>query len=153
MRRWSLGFWQTVRRHGPRRGLFWASVGVFAVETVVSSLVLTAMVPVLAVAAIAAAASVMLAGEASTVASAVATVLPVGPLAAAFLAADAAMTVFSCAVTGTRPRVWMLLFPLLRVWDAVLCLRALVAAIGRGRPSDGRWRSPDRRAALSPVSP
>ncbi len=153
MRRWSLGFWQTVRRHGPRRGLFWASVGVFAVETVVSSLVLTAMVPVLVVAAIAAAASVMLAGEASTVASAVATVLPVGPLAAAFLAADAAMTVFSCAVTGTRPRVWMLLFPLLRVWDAVLCLRALVAAIGRGRPSDGRWRSPDRRAALSPVSP
>lgn len=150
MRRWSLGFWQTVRRHGPRRGLFWTSVGVFALETVVSSLVLAAMVPALILAALAAAAATVLTGEPATVAAAVASVLPVGPLATAFVVTDAAMTAFACAVTGTRPRVWMLLYPLLRVWDAVLCLRALVAALGR--PSDGRWRSPDRRAAFSPVS-
>lgn len=150
MRRWSLGFWQTVRRHGPRVGLFWASVGALAVETVVSSLVLTLMVPALVITAVAAVASTMLSGFAAEVAGTVATVLPVGPLAAAFLVADAAMTAFVCIVTATRPRVWMLLYPLLRVWDAVLCLRALVAALGR--PSDGRWRSPDRRAALSPAS-
>ncbi|MGN7188203.1 glycosyltransferase [Microbacterium enclense] len=150
MRRWSLGFWQTVRRHGPRRGLFWSSVGVFALETVVSSLVLAAILPVLLVGAVAALASVVLAGEAAATAAAVAVTLPVVPLALGFLAADTAMTVFVCAVSRTRPRVWMLLYPLMRVWDALLCLRALLAALGR--PSDGRWRSPDRRAALSPAS-
>jgi len=145
MRRWSLGFWQTVRRHGLRRGVFWASVGVFAVETVVSSILLAAVLPVLLVAGAAAVASVALAGESAATAGAIATVLPVGPLLAGFLAADVAMTVFACAVSGTRPRAWMALFALMRVWDAVLCLRAFVAAWGR--PSDGRWRSPDRRAA------
>ncbi|MDQ1084400.1 MULTISPECIES: glycosyltransferase family 2 protein [Microbacterium] len=151
MRRWSLGFWQTVRRHGLRRGLFWISVGVFAVETIVSSLVLTLMVPVVTIAALAAVTTTMVSGEAAVVVQTVATALPVGPLAAAFLVGDSVLTAFACVVTRTRPRAWMLLYPGLRVWDAMLCLRALVAAFGR--PSDGRWRSPDRRAALSPAAP
>lgn len=151
MRRWSLGFWQTVRRHGVRRGLFWASVGVFALETLLSSLVLAAVLPLLLVAGAAALASVLLPGEAGTTAGTIAAFLPAGPLAGGFLVADAAMTAFVCAVSRTRPRPWMLLFPLMRVWDAVLCLRSLAAALGR--PSDGRWRSPDRRAALSRPEP
>lgn len=145
VRRWSLGFWQTVRRHGPRHGLFWVSVGVFAVETVVSSLILAAALPVLLVAAVAAIGVAVLEGPAAQTAAAVSDALPVGPLALAFVLVDALMTVFACVVSRTRPRVRVLLFPLLRVWDAVLCLRALVTSWGR--PSDGRWRSPDRRPA------
>ncbi len=151
VRRWSLGFWQTVRRHGLRRGLFWASVGVFAIETVVSSLVLAAALPVLLVAGLAAGGAAVLTGPAAQTAAAVSAALPVAPLALAFLLVDALMTVFACALSGTRPRVWMLLFPLLRVWDAMLCLRALVSSWGR--PSDGRWRSPDRRPAALVAAP
>ncbi len=149
MRRWSLGFWQTVRRHGIRRGLFWTSVGVFATETVVASLVLAAVVPLLLLAALAAIASRVLSGPAADVAEAVAAVLPAVPFLVGLLFVDTVMTVFFCAVAPRRPHPSMVLFPLLRVWDAVLCLRALLAALGR--PSDGRWKSPDRRA-VAPVA-
>ncbi|WP_160897375.1 glycosyltransferase [Microbacterium sp. TL13] len=145
MRRWSLGFWQTVRRHGIRPGLFWTSVGVFAAETAVASLVIAAVVPALVVGALAALGGRLLSGSAAGVADAVAAAIPTVPLLVGFLLVDTVMTVFLCAVTRQPPRVSMLLFPLLRVWDAVLCLRALVAALGR--PSDGRWKSPDRRTA------
>ncbi|WP_295792241.1 glycosyltransferase family 2 protein [uncultured Microbacterium sp.] len=147
MRRWSLGFWQTVRRHGLRPGLFWTSVGVFAVETVVSSVALAAVLPLLLIAGVAALGALVLPPDAAAVAASVALALPAGPVATSFVIVDALMTAFVCAVSRQRPRIWMLLFPLLRVWDAVLCLRALAAALGR--PSDGRWRSPARRAALS----
>ncbi|WP_394685689.1 glycosyltransferase family 2 protein [uncultured Microbacterium sp.] len=145
VRRWSLGFWQTVRRHGLHPGLFWSSVGVFAVETVVSSLVLVAMLPLLLVGALAALVAAMADGTVAATAAGVAAALPVLPLAAGFLIVDFVMSAFTCAVSRTRPHPRMLVFPLLRVWDASLCLRALVAALGR--PSDGRWRSPDRRTS------
>ena len=145
MRRWSLGFWQTVRRHGLRPGLFWAAVGVFAVETAVSSVVLAAILPVVIVAAVAAVLGTLLTGAAGDMSAALSAALPVGPILLGFVVVDAAMTAFACAISRVRPRVWMVLFPLMRVWDAVLCLRSLGAALGR--PSDGRWRSPDRRAA------
>lgn len=143
VRRWSLGFWQTVRRHGLRRGLFWTSVGLFAAETLLSSAVLAVVVPVLLLAALAAWGGVILSGEGGAVSTAIAAALPVGPLAWGFVVVDVVMTVFACAVARVRPRWHMLLFPLMRVWDAVLCLSALAAAWGR--PSDGRWKSPDRR--------
>lgn len=151
VRRWSLGFWQTVRRHGVRPGLFWAAVGVFALETVVSSLALVAILPVLVVATGAAVAAPLLTGEAGEALSALSAAMPVGPIVLGFVIVDAVMTAFACAISRERPRVWMLLFPLMRVWDAVLCLRALGAALGR--PSDGRWRSPDRRAVPPAAEP
>lgn len=151
VRRWSLGFWQTVRRHGLRRGVFWASVGVFAVETVVSSIVLAAVLPVIAFDALAALAAAMLPGAAGAGAAAVAAVIPSGALAGGFVLVDLTMTGFVCVLARERPRPSMLLYPAMRVWDAVLCLRALVTALGR--PSDGRWRSPDRRAAVADAAP
>lgn len=151
VRRWSLGFWQTVRRHGPHSGLFWSSVGVFAVETVLSSLVLVAMLPLLVVGALAALVAATADGTVAATAAGVAAALPVLPLAAGFLIVDFVMSAFTCAVSRTRPHPRMLVFPLLRVWDATLCLRALVAALGR--PSDGRWRSPDRRMSQPSVEP
>lgn len=150
VRRWSLGFWQTLRRHGFHRGLFWLSLGVFALETVVSSLVLVAILPLLMIAAVAAVMSVLGTGEEAAIAGEVATQVPLVPLLIGFVFVDVVMSVFACLVSRTRPRPVMLLYPLMRVWDAVLCLRALGAAWGR--PSDGRWRSPDRRAAERPTS-
>ena len=145
MRRWGLGFWQTVRRHGIQRGLFWTSVGVFAIETVLASVVLAAVIPALVLTALAALAGSVLGGPVGSVADAAASAVPVAQLLLAFLLVDTATTVFVCTVGRVRPHPRMLLFPLLRIWDAVLCLRALWAALGR--PSDGRWTSPDRRAA------
>ena len=117
--------------------------------TVVASLVLAAVVPLLLLAALAAIASRVLSGPAADVAEAVAAVLPAVPFLVGLLFVDTVMTVFFCAVAPRRPHPSMVLFPLLRVWDAVLCLRALLAALGR--PSDGRWKSPDRRA-VAPVA-
>ena len=143
MRRWSLGFWQTVRRHGVHRGLFWTSVGLFAAETVIASVVLAAVVPVLVLAAIAAVGAGVLPTDAARVSADIAAAVPVLPIIVGLLLVDTAMTAFACAVGRRRPRLYMLAFPLLRLWDAMLCLRALLAALGR--PSDGKWKSPDRR--------
>ena len=37
VRRWNLGFWQTIRRHGIWFGWFWVTMGLFLVELVTSS--------------------------------------------------------------------------------------------------------------------
>jgi biofilm PGA synthesis N-glycosyltransferase PgaC len=47
VRRWNLGFWQTVRRHGIWPSWFWVAMGVFIVELITSS-VLLLVVPLLA---------------------------------------------------------------------------------------------------------
>jgi len=44
VRRWNLGFWQTVRRHGVWFGWFWVAMGLFIIEMITSS-VLFLMVP------------------------------------------------------------------------------------------------------------
>jgi cellulose synthase/poly-beta-1,6-N-acetylglucosamine synthase-like glycosyltransferase len=47
VRRWNLGFWQTIRRHGIWPGWFWAAMAPFLIELVTSS-VLLLTVPFLA---------------------------------------------------------------------------------------------------------
>ena len=47
VRRWNLGFWQTIRRHGIWLGWFWAALALFLFELITSS-VLLLTVPVLA---------------------------------------------------------------------------------------------------------
>jgi cellulose synthase/poly-beta-1,6-N-acetylglucosamine synthase-like glycosyltransferase len=47
VRRWNLGFWQTIRRHGVWLGWFWVAMGLFLLEWLVSS-VLLLTVPVIA---------------------------------------------------------------------------------------------------------
>ncbi|CAN3701775.1 hypothetical protein MMX123_01773 [Microbacterium sp. MM2322] len=142
--RWNLGFWQTVRRHGIHLGVFWAALAVFIAETILSSLVLALTLPVLLVATAATVVALVVPGGDGELARQVMTVLPVVPLLLAFVAADLVSTLFACALSGTRPRSTVLLYPLMRVLDALLCLRALATAFGRA--SDGRWKSPDRRA-------
>ncbi|WP_293781103.1 glycosyltransferase family 2 protein [uncultured Aeromicrobium sp.] len=145
--RWNLGFWQTLARHRPRWGVFWPSVSLFAAEVVVSSLLIVAL----------AAASVL-----TVVMSALRWAAgeswqwdptPAGlPLAAALLGVvvlDVAATVYVAALVR-RPSMVLLspAFILVRLLDAVLCLRALVHATTRH--SSGVWSSPARRAAPGP---
>jgi poly-beta-1,6-N-acetyl-D-glucosamine synthase len=147
VRRWCLGFWQTVRRHRARPGLFWGALGLFVAETVVSSILLLLVPLAVAVAAGSSLVAVLVPGPAGEAARAIADAVPAGALLLGFVAADAALTLFACALARRWPRPGVLLYPALRVVDAFLCLRALLAAFGR--PSDGRWRSPRRRGSVS----
>jgi biofilm PGA synthesis N-glycosyltransferase PgaC len=45
VRRWNLGFWQTIRRHGIWPSWFWAAMGLFLIELITSSLLLIAVPP------------------------------------------------------------------------------------------------------------
>lgn len=154
MKRWSLGFWQTVRRHGLHRGLFWTSLALFVTEVLVSSLVLVLVLPTLAVSA----AALMMSGLPSPLGDAareISTVLPLAVLMVGFALSDVILTLVAAALTRRWPRPSALLFPLMRVLDAWMCLLGLAAAFGR--PSDGRWKSPQRRdmaeAASTAVEP
>ncbi|CEA08011.1 N-glycosyltransferase [Arthrobacter saudimassiliensis] len=48
VRRWSLGFWQTVRRHGLHPGRFWMALLLHIVELIASSLLLVLTLPLAA---------------------------------------------------------------------------------------------------------
>ncbi|RQN02269.1 glycosyltransferase family 2 protein [Aeromicrobium camelliae] len=144
--RWNLGFWQTLRRHRPRWGLFWAAVSLFAAEVVLSS-VLVIVIAVASVLTTTVALARTVAGEPWRWDPS-----PAGaPLAAALLGVlvvDAVATIYVAALVR-RPSMVLLapVFPLVRVLDAALCLRALVHATTRR--STGVWSSPARR--IEPV--
>lgn len=45
VRRWNLGFWQTVRRHGIWASWFWVATGLFIIELITSSVLLLSVLP------------------------------------------------------------------------------------------------------------
>ncbi|WP_279402515.1 glycosyltransferase family 2 protein [Arthrobacter sp. JCM 19049] len=47
VRRWTLGYWQTIKRHGLHWGKFWIVQALFVMELVTSSLMLLLVVPAL----------------------------------------------------------------------------------------------------------
>jgi cellulose synthase/poly-beta-1,6-N-acetylglucosamine synthase-like glycosyltransferase len=143
VRRWSLGFWQTVRRHGLRLGRFWAVLALFILELVTSSVFLLAVLPLLLVSV----AATLLHGagvDPTGISTAIAGVLPPWVIVAGTLVPDFVLTGYAAAVTR-RPGYLLLgvFFPFLRMLDAALCLRALADALRRR--TDGRWTSPARR--------
>ncbi|NYF12061.1 cellulose synthase/poly-beta-1,6-N-acetylglucosamine synthase-like glycosyltransferase [Pseudoclavibacter sp. JAI123] len=146
MRRWSLGFWQTIRRHGMHQGVFWTSLFVGVVEVLFGSVVLALILPAFLISLLAWLSVEVWAmgGETAQLAAAIAGTLPPIIIAAGLLVPDAIMTLIVAFITGQRPHATALLFPFVRILDALICLRALVDAYLR--PSDGRWRSPTRRA-------
>jgi len=147
LRRWSLGFWQTVRRHGMWVSKFWASLSITMFEVVSSSIVLLAT----AVGVASLAFGDLLAKITSHL----------GPIASThhFLAGnfgykvvlfgivlpDYAMTVVT-AIALRRPRYLLLglLFVPMRVVDGM----AIMASIPRAwtQKSTGTWVSPERRS-------
>jgi cellulose synthase/poly-beta-1,6-N-acetylglucosamine synthase-like glycosyltransferase len=153
MKRWSLGWWQTVRRHRLWGSMFCAALGLTIVELVVSSVVI-------ATTAIAAG----IVGVANLLGALGATVHPLDALAGdihgqlpysallTFAAIDYSLTCV-VALIQRRPRYLLLglFFLPMRVVDSVISLVSLPKAFGAH--STGRWTSPARRTvtAVSPV--
>jgi cellulose synthase/poly-beta-1,6-N-acetylglucosamine synthase-like glycosyltransferase len=145
IKRWSLGFWQTVRLHRMRVGRFWFALAAQVTELVCSSLTLLLMLPLL-----------LFAIYCQTLASTygvpelmgreiIGTLTP-QIVFFGFLIPDLLLTVLAaCALH--RPGLLLLapLLPLLRLVDAFVCLRSLAAA--RRTRSTGQWVSPGRREA------
>lgn len=145
--RWYLGFWQTVRRHGIWPSLFWLSLGGLLIELLLIAM-FSLCLPLLVLA-------FFLTGtEAAALSLADLSVRPVSPLylAMLFLAVDYALTVIVAAIER-RPSllIYGLAFPLIRLLDAVLFLRALAQSFFI--QSDGRWVSPERHLALTIANP
>jgi cellulose synthase/poly-beta-1,6-N-acetylglucosamine synthase-like glycosyltransferase len=140
--RWSLGFWQTVRRHGLRRGRFWVLLALSIVELVSSSVFMVLTVPVMLVGFIALLAAPL--DETGTAAT-IATVIPPFAILLGVVVPDYLLTLF--AAWRSRRISYLvrgLAFPALRIMDAAICLRALAQSTVGG--ADGRWASPERRA-------
>ena len=145
VRRWNLGFWQTMRRHGFRMRRFWIALAVFVAELLTSSIALLLVPP----------AVVLSGGTLLAVAvgldppeplRALAQALPPWSLVLGVLVPDYLLTLFAVLVS----RRWsdLLLGPafvVVRAIDALACLRALVAALVP--QAGGVWRSPARRPA------
>ena len=142
--RWNLGFWQTVRRHGPHLGTFWVVLGFFIAELLASSILMLAFFPLLAT-SLTGAAIDLNDGPDPTTASALVAILPPLAIALGVLLPDYLLTV-AVAIITRRPAflVWGAVFPLLRTLDAFLCLRALGRAFGP--TTSGTWTSPERRS-------
>lgn len=138
VRRWYLGFWQTIRRHGFWPSFFWLSLGTFLVEMVLQSLAFL-IVPVLL-------AWLVLSPDASITVwlpHLGATDLTALDVVIGVFLADYAITALVAAIER-RPLLlcYGLGFALLRWIDAFLFLYTLPMAFAE--KSDGRWESPRR---------
>ena len=149
VRRWTLGFWQTVIRHRSQRGVFWAALAIFILELVVSSVMIAVVLP-----------TVVLVDLGNLVATAAgshvgwlthaAHIIPLRYVLIGVVLPDYLMTLYVASRERRGSYLWLgLLFPVLRVLDGVLCLRSLFAS--RFSKSNGVWKSPTRRA-LQPMA-
>ena len=143
VRRWILGFWQTVRRHRFHLGVFWVALAVFIVELIISSLMLVLLIPLL-VGSILAALLQAIAPDAGSWTSWLAGLLPPQAVIVGVLLPDYLLTIMAaCVLRQPRYLLLGLGFPLMRILDAGVCLRVLpLAWTGR---SSGVWVSPARR--------
>ncbi|HSK91761.1 MAG TPA: glycosyltransferase family 2 protein [Euzebyales bacterium] len=146
VRRWNLGFWQTIRRHGVWFGWFWVAMGLFITELITSS-VLLLTVPLIALIL----ALPPLTGELALgwpwfagVHGAVTGYINGWTLLFGVVLPDYAMT---CLIAAGQRRPGMLLLGLaslpFRVLDAYLGLTTAPRAWFT--TSNGQWTSPARR--------
>ena len=144
VRRWILGFWQTVRRHRFHKGVFWIALAVFIPELIISSVVLVVLIPLL-LGSMLATALLTFAPDIGSWSAGLAGFLTPQDVVVGFLLPDYALTIMTACVLR-QPRYLLLGigFPLMRILDASMCLRALPTAwLAR---SSGVWISPTRRA-------
>ena len=147
IRRWTLGYWQTVRLHGVRHiGRFWAALALQIVELVLSSITVLFMLPLMLFAIY----SETLAhrfGYPKVLDHEVIGTLSPHFVLVGFLLPDLLLTVFA-AIALRRPGLLLLgtLFPIMRFVDAWVCLRAIPPTRWRAN-STGRWISPTRRGS------
>ena len=148
VRRWILGFWQTVRRHHFRLSVFWVAMLVFIFELITSSVMFVLVLPAML--------ATMIAGLIQTVDPDptswtfwLSGLLRPEDVLIGILLPDYILTVLVvCLIRRPRYLLLGLGFPLMRMLDAALCLRMLPRAFfGR---SSGVWVSPTRRANPTP---
>ena len=142
LRRWTLGFWQTVRRHGFRFGTFWGALALYVFELVTSSIMMLIFLPLLLLSLAAAAWGEV---SADPVSIAVAQAVPPVSIVIGVLVPDYLLTILVVIVTGRMHYLVLGIgFPLVRIVDAFICLRTIPQAFfGR---SSGTWKSPERRS-------
>jgi hypothetical protein len=150
--RWSLGFWQTVRRHGLHRGRFWLATAAYVLELLTSSVMFVLLGPALLLTVVAVT-WVGVHGVHGPVDEAfvgIITALPLRDYLLGVVVPDYLLTIF-VAIRQRRPAYLLLglAFLPLRCLDAVLCLRALWRS--RSAHSAGTWTSPTRRG-VAPVA-
>ena len=144
--RWSLGFWQTLRRHGLHVGRFWCLLAAFVAEVLTSSVVFVMLGPALLLSA-AGQLWLSLVGPGGDMGMLAENVSGVLPPHVALLGVVLPDYLFTVIVAIAQRRAGYLFFGLffvpLRCVDAWLCLRALWRS---RRQSVGVWKSPERRA-------
>ncbi|MFC4565101.1 glycosyltransferase [Nocardiopsis mangrovi] len=147
VRRWTLGFWQTVRRHGVWPGLFWFALSFYILEVVlVATLLLAAVVLGAFLLLPEATGGLVLRWDVYADGYGAATAaLPLTAVAVGLFVPDYIVTCV-LAVVRRRPGylVYGLFFLPVRVIDAYLTLRTIPQAWTVG--SNGRWKSPNRAA-------
>ncbi|MEU3330751.1 glycosyltransferase family 2 protein [Glutamicibacter creatinolyticus] len=144
VRRWTLGYWQTIKRHGLHWGKFWIVQALFVMELVTSSLMLLLVVPALLLNLGVTFAIEMLGGVSQTMYQ-LAGVLPPWAVLLGVLLPDLLLTLFAALMTRRASYLLMFpFFPFLRIVDAWLCMGSLARALGKS--SSGVWVSPARRA-------
>jgi poly-beta-1,6-N-acetyl-D-glucosamine synthase len=144
VRRWVLGFWQTVRRHGVWPGAFWAALALWIAEVLIASIVFTLLPVVVALLVLP-----ELWGGAMewTWFASVHGLLSQWVTLPVVLAVVFVPDLIIMTVLGIRDRRWLypllaLGFPLFRVTDAFLGLVTIPRAWTQ--TSTGMWRSPTR---------
>lgn len=137
--RWGIGFWQTVGRRGMWMSWFWLALSIFLLENYISGILLLFLLPLLLYALVIGEANFMLTSD--TLSFAIDIHVPL--LILGFFLMDYLVTVL-IATVKSRPLllVYGLLFPLMRLVDSFLFLRAIPKAFLMR--SSGIWRSPKR---------
>lgn len=146
MSRWNLGFWQTLLRHRLQLRVFWVAVVLFAIEVVVSSVLLLAIIPLLVYECL----QLVAVRAGIDWPAALDLPLPIGLIVLGVLLPDYLVTLYVAVCTRQKRYVLMApAFTVLRVVDAFVCLRALRRALRS--TSDGAWSSPTRRTISAAV--
>lgn len=150
VRRWSLGFWQTVRRHGVWPSLFWFSLFFYILEVVVVAalLLVTALIFVFVLPPTLFGDAVLAVDWYAGGYAAVTSVLPLSTVAVGLFVPDYILT---CVIAMIRRRPGYLFYGLfflpMRLIDSYLMLRTIPEAWTA--KSDGRWKSPERKSIAS----
>jgi cellulose synthase/poly-beta-1,6-N-acetylglucosamine synthase-like glycosyltransferase len=146
VRRWSLGFWQTLLRHGWHARVFFFVTWLSVVELVIACVMLVVTPPVALLSELSGF-FVGVGWDATGDLRIFSTMLPGWVLALGILIPDIALSIMTAILTkNARFLGYAPVFPLLRILDAVLCLVALRRALSGS--SSGVWQSPQRRAAV-----
>lgn len=147
VRRWTLGFWQTVRRHQPRFTKFWTTLGLHILELVSSGILLILLLPVFAVSLVSEIV-VQWSGDVDSTFAWLAGLLPPEVVLLGVFVPDYLLSILA-AILLRRPAFLLfgLFFPLMRILDAAICLRQLPEAWRS--TSTGVWTSPNRRVQTS----